>query len=390
MATTSPRGRRTRRAAAFGLCAALVLSAVGCSGDEASAPTGTTTPVDTATPPTTLDPSLGELTLTWTSRVATGVVLISRSLRPEQPTATIPLGPRERTAESLAWAPDGSALLYDSDVEGNFEIYRVTAGTTTPTNLTRSAANEGWPVWSPDGRRIAFFSNRDGQYEPFVMNADGSEVRKLAASPDPVTWLTWSPDGSRVLFVGQSPRANRIFSAPADGNGPATEAVPQAGSQSTPAFSSDGETLAYSAVLPGEDRPSVWLADADGQNPRRLTSNTEPEKAPQFSPDGTKVLYLRSVEGDEGGFVDLIVVRDLAGGEETVVSSTDSATARHPSWSPDGRFIAFTSNRGRDDEIVVTTPDASGAVNASGNPTGPDSWPAWFPTAGAANPFPTA
>ena len=66
--------------------------------------------------------------------------------------------------------------------------------------LTDNDDADGSPSWSPDGQRIAFDSNRDGDWELYVMNADGSEVRKLTQNDGSDYYPAWSPDGQRIAF----------------------------------------------------------------------------------------------------------------------------------------------------------------------------------------------
>src|SRR5688572_1379880 len=61
-----------------------------------------------------------------------------------------------------SWSPDGSTVVYQSDRDGNWEIYIHNLVTGPLTNLTQNAADDTNPAWSPDGSRIAFVSNRDG------------------------------------------------------------------------------------------------------------------------------------------------------------------------------------------------------------------------------------
>jgi Tol biopolymer transport system component len=72
------------------------------------------------------------------------------------------------------WSPDGEKITFQSNRDGNFEIYVMNAADGgNPTRLTNNNAIDGSPSWSPDGEKITFGSQRDGNPEIYVMNADG-------------------------------------------------------------------------------------------------------------------------------------------------------------------------------------------------------------------------
>lgn len=75
------------------------------------------------------------------------------------------------------------------------------ANGTDQTRLTSDPGKDGFPVWSPDGSRIAFQSDRDGNFEVYVMDADGSNVVRLTDDPAGDGFPDWSPDGSQIAFA---------------------------------------------------------------------------------------------------------------------------------------------------------------------------------------------
>ena len=81
---------------------------------------------------------------------------------------------------SQAWSPDGTRIAFETDRDGDFEIYVMNADGSGQTNLTNNpAACDISPTWPPDGTQIFFRSDRGGErfdYKPYVMNADGSDV----------------------------------------------------------------------------------------------------------------------------------------------------------------------------------------------------------------------
>jgi Tol biopolymer transport system component len=98
-----------------------------------------------------------------------------------------------------SWSPDGRQIVFISDRDGNVEIYSLNLADRQVTRLTDSPAMELSPSWSPNGEAIAFTSNKDGNTEIYRMNADGSAQTNLTNSPGEDYWFTWSPDGQWIV-----------------------------------------------------------------------------------------------------------------------------------------------------------------------------------------------
>ena len=93
------------------------------------------------------------------------------------------------------WSPDGQRIAFQSDRDGDWEIYVMNSD---GSGLTRLTDNEVAPVimlsWSPDGRRIALISNQDGDWEIYVMNSDGSGLTRLTDNEVWDAYPSWSPE----------------------------------------------------------------------------------------------------------------------------------------------------------------------------------------------------
>jgi Tol biopolymer transport system component len=83
---------------------------------------------------------------------------------------------------SPTWSPDGRRIAFDSNRQGNYEIYTMKTDGSDQLRLTRSPADDGPTSWSPNGQTIAFDSGRNGNYAIYEMNTDGSDQRLLTAS----------------------------------------------------------------------------------------------------------------------------------------------------------------------------------------------------------------
>jgi uncharacterized repeat protein (TIGR01451 family) len=186
-------------------------------------------------------------------------------------------------------------IAFASDRDGNWEIYTMSYYGTELRRLTWEAATDGQPFWSPDGTKIAFRSYRDDQAEVYVMNADGSGQTRLTYDGGYDGMPAWSADGTKIAFVSDRSGGYRIWVMSADGSGQ-TQLSNQAISQH-PIWSPDGNRIAYDSDGDGNGWQEIWLMNADGSSQHCIHG-----------------CY---------GFTDL----DLWVG----------------SWSPDGRYIAFTS-----------------------------------------------
>jgi eukaryotic-like serine/threonine-protein kinase len=195
-------------------------------------------------------------------------------------------------------SPDGKTFIYASRESGNWDIYLQRVGGTNPIKLTKdSAADDSQPAFSPDGERIAFRSERDGG-GIFLMGATGESITRVSDfgySP------AWSPDGAEIV-VG-------------------TEKIPQPSTRPT--------------------KSQLWTIDIKSNN-RRLISEGDALQ-PTYSPHKYRIAYWG--RPSKAGQREDIWTIPVGGGE--AVRITDGTTIDiNPVWSPDGRYLYFSSNRG--------------------------------------------
>src|SRR5207244_703508 len=170
-------------------------SITGCSGGPAvcGSLSNVTNTTATYAAPTTVPP--GALGVTATSVSDNSKSVMARVTI----TAVAAAGQKTPTDHAAldypaGWAPDGSNILFETNRDGNYEIYVMNADGSSQVNLTNNPASDADPAWSPDGSKIAFNSSRDGNVEVYVMNADGSSLRNLTNNPARDLRPAWSPD----------------------------------------------------------------------------------------------------------------------------------------------------------------------------------------------------
>jgi Tol biopolymer transport system component/imidazolonepropionase-like amidohydrolase len=327
------------------------------------------------------------------------------------------------------WSPDGTRLAFSSDRGGSYDIWVLTLATGEVAQVTFAPSNEFMPAWRTPSE-IAFVSDRAG--EPGIYGVTPTEgasrpsERLIAASAGALAAPAFSPDGpgnivafnaiaggrSR-LMVGSRAVANiadadedvfpfrpqwispgellytadgKIKRRPAAGGAartiefsadvsftrpaftPKRHQFDLAGAQPVrgimhPAISPDGAQVAFAAL------GDLWLMPVGGGPARRLMTDPALDTEPAWSPDGRSLAY----PSDRGGSMN-IWIRDLQSGADRQVTHGSTA-AMTPAWSPDGTRIAFVDPTGQLHVVDVK----SGAVRAVHAPLNEPGRPSWSP-----------
>lgn len=282
-----------------------------------------------------------------------------------------------------AWAPDGGLIAFASTRTHleNPEIYVVRPNGTGLRRLTHTVGDaetlgdDGMPTWSPDGKQIVFTSNRTGTNALWVMRADGTLERKLYDSKrtdelDP----QFSPDGRRIAFSRLALANGEVWTVSSDGRNARRVA---AGGRPTwlparrPLAAAAGTRRELVFVRGEGNRRELYTIREDGSGLRRLTNNRAGEAGPVWSPDGTRLLFTSSRDGD-----DEVFVMDADGRNVRQLTRNRSLDLT-PAWSPDGRQIAFASDRARrgEPEIWLMRADGTAArrlIRTANHPTWQD------------------
>jgi Tol biopolymer transport system component len=192
----------------------------------------------------------------------------------------------------LAWSPDGRTIAFTYRREHETaDIYSIRLDGSAPiTNLTDHPATDSQPAWSPDGTMIAYYSTQDGAGgDLFVMRADGSSVTNLTRSGRAIDDITWSPDGSQIAYTVYQSAHSAIFVTDAAGTSPRQLTGDAAGvlpdryvGDSSPAWSSDGQRLAFVSYRDGN--AEIYVMQSDGTQQQRLTIDVSLDRDPVWLP----------------------------------------------------------------------------------------------------------
>jgi Tol biopolymer transport system component len=191
-----------------------------------------------------------------------------------------------------SWSPDGKKILFTrGDVMSNIDICVIDEDGSGLVRLTEHPERDQRAAWSPDGEKIAFVSQRDGDVAIWIMDADGGNKRKLVKGRYP----SWSPDSRKIVFTSS-------------------------------AF---------------HDNDEIYTIASDGGEPLRLTENKKYDWFPVFSPAGDRILFDSELFGGQE-----LMLMKTDGSALTRISIAEKTFEQEPSWSPDGRGLAYAGKMG--------------------------------------------
>jgi Tol biopolymer transport system component/tRNA A-37 threonylcarbamoyl transferase component Bud32 len=173
----------------------------------------------------------------------------------------------------------------------------------------------------------------------------------------------------QIVFVSKRDGNNEIYLMNADGSNP-VRLTDDAANDAFPAFSPDGNKIVFYTNRHGDNE--IYAINADGSEPVRLTNNAATDYSPAWSPDGTQIVFVSNRDGNNRLYV------MSASGSVPVMLTDSRAGHESPAWSPDGTQIVFSSNRDGNYEIYAVNADGSNPIRLTNEPAD-DSFPVWSP-----------
>jgi TolB protein len=244
-----------------------------------------------------------------------------------------------------------------------------------PHPMVRPSSAPSTPIGTPSA--VTSLSGRvvfDNSQDVWSINADGTDLTRLTRSPWPEFDAMWSPDGTRIAYRSERNNGDpEIWLMYADGSGPHRLARGL-----SPAWSPDGSKIAYASpgeiLCPPGRGPrctGISIMNADGSRQHRV-SHTDGGEYPSWSPDGKRIAFNSNLTGSH-----VMYIVDVDGSR--VVDLSGVGEGWQVDWSPDGQSILFTSHRDHPDnytDIYVMRPDGSGVKRLTHNR---GYSPAWSP-----------
>jgi TolB protein len=255
-------------------------------------------------------------------------------------------------------SPNGGRIAFASNRSGEFQIFIMNSDGTGLLQVTHDTGGNVTPSWSPDGRMIAFASTeqRDGNAEVYVMNADGSDQRRLTNNPADDSHPHWSPDSQRIIFSSsrttqnpKGPEWDDIFSMNVNGSD-LQQHTHCAAICTFPSYSPDVRKIAYRRVTnspafqwdftPAQRNSEIFVANIDGTNEMNVSNSAGFDGWPAWSPDGRWIAFASNRLGPANVGQIFVVHPDGTGLKQ--ISSSGSFV--QPAWSSDGRRIYAYQN----------------------------------------------
>lgn len=196
------------------------------------------------------------------------------------------------------------------------------------------------PAWHPRATSIAYAQMTDAGFQVYVREFDETTARRIGFGEGSNFSPTFSPDGNTLAFAAGVDGTD-IWSVPLNGGeGPTRVSVGRGSESDSPSYSPDGRRITFASGRLG--RPEVYISDADGADPQWLTTTGFGDQSyrsnPAWAPDGRRIAFQTQIEGRFQ--VATINLRD-----RSVKQHTTEGINEQPAWAPDGRHLVITSSR---------------------------------------------
>lgn len=247
------------------------------------------------------------------------------------------------------------------------DIFSLDLNTHVTRKLIATSAYEHSPAFSRDGTKLLYVAESGGNAEIYRANADGSQRTRLTRSPGADYNPAWSPDGLSIAFAGNRRGRFKIYVMSADGTGVRLVAPRRSGGGGsyTPAWSPDGGRIVFSSAAATPNNVEIYAVHSDGTQLRRLTftkgdvDTLGDDSWPTWSPDGKRIAFSSNRTGDGE-----VWIMNADGTRRRRIAGVAKRDDWAPAFSPDGSQIAFHSlDAVGVARLYIVRPDGSGLTS---------------------------
>ena len=266
---------------------------------------------------------------------------------------------------SLSWSSDGRQLVYKVN-EGDLRLLTVETGETRTIERPPQCKDAFVPNFSPDGKWIAFLCESTGGNDLYRASSKGESMKNVHRFVDLPKAIAWSGNGQRIVLAD----SGGLLEIGANGGQPRRLSFAQTAVSEDLQIASRGNRLVY---VQAQKNVNIWRVDLNSRSARSMLAPTSRyQAAPAISPDGKRIAFQSDRSGSEE-----VWVADLDGSDAVQLSDFHANTGS-PSWSPDGRRIAFDSSASGETALYLVDPSTAlpKRVSTNGIPASVATWSA--------------
>jgi len=261
----------------------------------------------------------------------------------------------------------------------------ITSNNNSPPKGNNSIVKKGEPIeiiatgrspdWSPDGKKIAYIGFENDGNNIFITTDTGGVSQQLTHLSSSLIWTpSWSPDGKYVAFsaiMHGGPGGAKILTVPSAG-GNIEQITPDSLTVQGCDWSPNGKQIVFDSASPHYDAVSLWIINLAYNHLIRFATKRLYEGWPKYSPDGTRIAFesLSVIGGDNHVWT---VAPD--GSDARQITKNEG---QYPSWSPDGKWISFSSYRSGNFDIWIIPSEGGTEIQITNSLTN-ENRPVWSP-----------
>lgn len=217
--------------------------------------------------------------------------------------------------------------------------------------VTAQAPAQATYPGTTDGR-LAFGANVNGNFDVYSVLPDGQGLHRLTSDPGFDACPAYSADGKYIAWCATRGTATEVWVMSQSGEDP-RPVTHLGGSATFPDFSPDGSRIVFNALLPGATAPDIFVINSNGTGLVPLTDSPAVDFFPAWSPDGTKIAFVSNRSG-----IGQVWVMNADGSNQVQLTCDSIQKGQVPDWSPDGSKIAYATET-FDIWVIKFNPDPS-------------------------------